>query len=278
MKKLIALALALVMALALTVPALAAEEKPKMKLGTLEMLSRTEDERNSLTDEVENSEDNKFPLMQQNNIQYICYNTLSELLMALDAGYVDVVQADEPMVQYVISRNDAYAEFQAAVEHQIEYSMLFLEEDGLLCDQFSEAIKAMKDDGTLDTLAAEYIDGVIAGEDPEAVAFPTFEGADTVTVAVTGDVPPMDYVDDTGHAAGFNTAVLAEIAQRLELNIELIQVDSSARSLALSSGRADVAFWVQTILTFNKNDVPEGTVASEPYYATELCGLTLAAE
>ena len=139
----------------------------------------------------------------------------------------------------------------------------------------------MEEDGTLDELAAEYIDGVIAGEDPEAVAFPAFEGAETVTVAVTGDLPPMDYVDDAGSAAGFNTAVLAEIGQRLEINIELVQVDSGARTLALASGRADAAFWVKSTAAdpdAEGLDIPEGTVTSESYYTAGQCSLVLAAE
>ena len=277
MKKLIALALALVMALALAVPALAAEKMPEMKIGRLELLSQTEEESEADVEEFKNN-GGEYPLLQEHDVEVIYYHSLSELLMALDAGYIRLAIVDEPTVQYVLSRNDAYAEYHPAEDQTLEYSMLFPEEDAELCDQFSEAIKAMKDDGTLDTLAAEYIDGVIAGEDPEAVAFPAFEGADTVTVAVTGDVPPMDYVDDAGSAAGFNTAVLAEIAQRLQLNIELVQVDSGARTLALSSGRADAVFWVKKHVSSDTSEAPEGTVASEAYYTTELCDLALNAE
>ncbi len=280
MKKIIALTLALVMALALTVPVLAAEEKPVLRVGTLELLARTEEEINADAEEIENS-DGAAPVLQENDIELVYYHSLAELLMALDAGHVDMVQADEPTVKYVLSRNDAYAEQHPTEEWPIEYKMLFLEEDAELCESFSDAIKAMEDDGTLDELAAEYIDGVIAGEDPESVAFPTFDGAETVAVAVTGDVPPMDYTDDTGHAAGFNTAVLAEIAQRLEINIELVQVDSGARTLALSSGRADAAFWVKSTAAdpdAEGLDIPEGTVTSESYYTAGQCSLVLAAE
>ena len=280
MKKLIALVLALVMALALAVPALAAEEKPEMKVGMLELLAQSEQEINDVEDEYSTTDEAEAPL-KENDVSLVYYHSLAELLMALDAGYIDLAQADDPTVRYVLSRNDAYAEEHPEVEHVIAYSMLFLEEDAALCDSFNEAITAMKEDGTLDELAAEYIDGVIAGEDPDPVAFPTFEGAETVTVAVTGDVPPMDYADDTGHAAGFNTAVLAEIAQRLEVNIALVQVDSGARTLALSSGRADAAFWARSAAAdpiIEGLDIPEGTITSEPYYSAVQCSLVLAAE
>ncbi len=278
MKKIIALVLALFMALALAVPALAAGEEPEIRIGMLTNLTLSEEELDETTDRIRTEEPDKFPMLKENGMETVYYHSLSELLMALDAGYIRLAIVDEPTVQYVLSRNDAYAENHPLADQPIEYSMLFLEEDAALCDSFSEAIKAMEDDGTLDELAAEYIDGVIAGEEPEAVAFPAFDGADTVTVAVTGDVPPMDYVDDAGSAAGFNTAVLAEIAQRLELNIELVQVDSGARTLALSSGRADAVFWVKKHISSDKSEAPEGTVASEAYYTTELCDLALSAQ
>lgn len=274
MKKLLALVLALLMALALTVPALAAEEETPIA-GCLAHLGMD-------VEDMQASIDENMPEITDGSVRHIgqraYYNSLSELLMALDAGLVSSVEADEPTVQYVLSQTDAYAERHPEFDIVFEYSMCFLEEDAALCDQFSEAIQAMKEDGTLDELAATYIDGVIAGEEPEAVEFPDFDGADTITVAVTGDLPPMDYVDDAGYAAGFNTAVLAEIAQRLELNIELMQVDSSARALALASGRADVVFWVKSAvgdLAVEGVDIPEGTITSEPYYTASLCALAL---
>ena len=55
----------------------------------------------------------------------------------------------------------------------------------------------------------------------------------------------MDYVAADGTPAGFNTAILAEIGRRLQVNIKLVQVDSATRALALSSGMVDVVFWTK---------------------------------
>jgi hypothetical protein len=66
-----------------------------------------------------------------------------------------------------------------------------------------------------------------------------------VRVAVTGALPPIDYVAADGTPAGFNTAVLAEISSRAGFNIELVQVDSVGRALALSQGDVDVVFWTR---------------------------------
>lgn len=277
MKKLLALALALVMALALAVPALAAEEP--LTVGILSRLGVTEEDVDVQAREVadekaaENYADSTFEMTY--------FDSLTEMTLTLDAGHIDILSADEPTVEYILSRNDAYEAVHPVAEMSLSYSMLFLEENAELRDRFSEAIKAMEDDGTLDALAEKYIDGVIAGEDPGAVEFPDIgeelsDDAETVTVAVTGDLPPMDYVDDTGYAAGFNSAVLAEISQRLGVNIELIQASSGTRAMALSTGRADAAFWVVTNdFSGQANDAPEGTITSEPYYTAPVCHMVL---
>ena len=285
MKKLIALMLALVMALALTAPALAAEEDSPQPpaIGCLAHLGMDADEMAEYIAErmAERMPENTDGSVRRTRTR-VYYNSLSELLMALDAGLISTIEADEPTVQYVLSLSDSYAEHHPMrQDSSFEYSMCFEEDDTELRDQFNEAITAMKDDGTLDALAEKYIDGVIDGEEMGEVEFPSFDGAETVTVAVTGDLPPMDYVDEAGYAAGYNTALLAEISNRLGVNIQLMQVDSSSRALALASGRADVVFWVQSTTgerAIEGLDIPEGTITSEPYYTAGRCSLVLSGE
>ena len=123
---------------------------------------------------------------------------------------------------------------------------MMLEENSELRDQFDQAIDEMKADGTLDELIQTYITDTAESGEPEAIAFEQFEG-DPIKVAVTGSLPPMDYVAADGTPAGFNTAVLAEIGKRLEKNIELVQVDSVGRALALAQGNVDVVFWTRGV-------------------------------
>ena len=146
------------------------------------------------------------------------------------------------------------------------FSFLMKEENRELANRFNEAIRAMKEDGTMDRLAAEYIDGVKAG-DPAGIPIPQIDGAETISVAVTGDLPPMDYISADGKPAGFNTAVLAEISRRIGMNINIIDVDSAARSLALESGLADVVFWTRTVLIMKPFS---GRPANDPPYMKDL--------
>ena len=128
----------------------------------------------------------------------------------------------------------------------------------------------MTADGTLSKLAKQYISDLKDGKEPLAVQINKIEGAETIKVAVTGDLPPFDMILADGTPAGFSTAVLSDISRRIGKNIELISIDSGARASILSSKGADVVFWEAVpkdshLLPANI-DIPEGIDISEPYY------------
>lgn len=151
----------------------------------------------------------------------------------------------------------------------IIHSVLSCDSDGI-CDSVSGAIKTMREDGTLDALKKQYIDDVIAGEEPETVTPERFDGAQTLKVAVTGDRPPMDYFSEAGEPIGFNTALVAEVCKRLGMNVEFISIDTGARAMALTSGLSDAVFWMEAGDYGNwemadVEDQPESTVVTMPY-------------
>ncbi len=187
------------------------------------------------------------------------YDTLSAMLMGLQAGEVNAIQVPYYTGKYLCSANNI---LMMRVEYHPEkateitdwalswfgsgYSFMMKEENTALRDAFDAQITAMKEDGTLQKLIDEYITKASEGGEPVAIAFEKYEG-DPIRIAVTGSLPPMDYVAADGTFAGFNTAVLAEIGKRLQKNIELVQVDSVGRALSLSEGTVDVVFWTRSL-------------------------------
>ncbi len=185
------------------------------------------------------------------------YDSLNAMLMGLQAGEVNAIKVPYYTGKYLCSAND---NLMMRVEYHPEkateitdwalsllsdgYSFMMKEENTALRDAFDAQISAMKEDGTLQKLIDEHIIKASEGGEPVAIAFEKFDG-DPIRIAVTGSLPPMDYVAADGTFAGFNTAVLSEIGKRLQKNIELVQVDSVGRALALSEGTVDVVFWTR---------------------------------
>lgn len=195
----------------------------------------------------------------ENKIIY--YDTLDALLMALNAGDIENIEIYQSVARYLCATNEnlllgpgfdtdkTTETFANLVQNGIfgnDLSFLMMEDNTTLRDEFNSAISDMKADGTLDRLVKEQIDDLIDGEEIQSIELPHFDGAETIKVAVTGALPPMDYVAADGTPAGFNTAVLAEIGKRTGKNIEIVVVDSIGRATALASGAVDAVFWTRT--------------------------------
>ena len=278
MKKLISMTIACIMALAFfAIPVMAgdAEDVPVRKVGVLSMLTFSEEDMadvitaRTIANQQIGDEGNAGSAMADYVPTYevIYFDTLDAMLMALNVGDINTIQIYQSVAQYLCANNDDLMllySFDPDADRDLfetimfdglnsnDFAFLMLEDNTDLCEEFNAAIADMKADGTLDRLAREQITDLIEGGEIVPVTLPQYEDAEIVRIAVTGTLPPMDYVAPDGTPAGFNTAVLAEIGNRIGKNIELVVVDSVGRAAALASGNVDAVFWARTSSDSNK--------------------------
>ena len=246
-----------------------------IKLGMITHLNATEARMDEILKMVE--EESKVPV---SNYTVTYYDNLKLMQMGIESGGVDQISVYKSVGNYVVANNDKYEVVSDLTLKTLSDNFCFAvrKEDTALKADLDKVINEMKADGSLDKLAKEYVTDIEKGKEPPAVEIPMTDGAQIIKVGVTGDLPPLDYVSADGKAAGFNTALLAEIAKRSGKNIEVIDIDSGARAAALSSGQIDVVFWV-VVPTTNKVptdiDKPEGVELSEPYFKDDVEHLKL---
>ena len=192
------------------------------------------------------------------------FGSLTEMLLALDAGLIDGACMPEFTGKYLLARNEELQAGMFEFSNVKENYYLGFYNNSALRDQVNEALSAMKADGTLYALQEAYLTDLAV--DPSPVTFETFDGAQTIRVAVTGDLPPIDYTAPDGSPAGFNTALLSELGKRMKVNIEILNIESSARTLSLTSGVADVIFWYLYGENYVVTDREDGIQLSDPYY------------
>lgn len=340
LKKTISVAVALIMGVSLFAVPVMAEEESVVNEGVLTMLNMSEDDMsNYITAQgiatvqlvKEGFEDifmsapadgTSEPMKVVPKVTY--YDTLDAMLMALNAGDIDDMYVYKSTADYIYTpdlvyvwehddnkEENAFAEIMYEGLLSSDFSFMMLEDNEVLRDEFNTAIASMKEDGTLDALIEEHINKAVADKSATpAVELPVFEDADTIKIAVTGSLPPLDYVAPDGTPAGFSTAVLAEIGNRLGKNIEIVVVDSVGRAAALASGVADAVFWTRSNSAANRladgsetgnpkaemsedelkalekikehfqfsssgtMDMPEGTIITEPYFSDNITALT----
>lgn len=239
-----------------------------IKIGIISKLNASEEAANNYFKKIEKSGEN--PEINLSH-KYIYYDNLNNLMMALDSGNIDEMstykcvalytQAQNPDIKILDDHFNLYDSFCCAV----------LKENQKLLLEIDMAIQEMKDDGTLDKIAQEYISDFKT--EPPAVAIKNIAGAETIKFGITGDLPPLDLILADDRPAGFNTAVLSEISRRMNKNIELVKIDSHARAAALIMRNVDAIFWVsvsESSLLPENIDTPQELAVSIPYYTDKI--------
>ncbi len=250
------------------------ENKPvddagKVKLGMIMRLNASEESFGEFMQKIEETLSVKI-----SSHKPVFFDNLNAMQMALQSKQIDEISTYRSVARYMLAKDP---HFVVLKDHSLEFIDSFCfalrDDETELCDSLNEVIKEMQMDGTLDRLTKEYITNINTENEPPVVELPHFDSAQTIKVAVTGDLPPLDYVSTDGKPAGFNTAVLAEIGNRMLKNIELVQVDSGARAAVLTSKQVDVVFWaivpVSEIIP-QDSDKPDGVILTDPYYKDKI--------
>ena len=259
MKRILAVLLAGLMLLSLTA---CGGKDEVMKRGVLE---------GSGMDSIHSEEHSAHINVPNTTIEMVNYSNLSSALMDLESGKIIGLGIEGCVADYIVARNENVVAFNyGKTEAMTNFSMMTMDSNKEVYDILNNAIKDMKADGTLDSLISNELKAYIES-DPEAKDLPKFDGARTIKIGVTGDVPPMDYVAANGKAAGFNIALLTEIANRAQVNIELVQIDSAARATALSTEKVDAVFWAKSVSCDSCDNAVfaeeiEGTLVTETYF------------
>ena len=241
----------------------------EFKIGMLRHMNADEGNFNDLLKEISKTFDFKMSAYDP-----IFFNSLKEMQSGLDSGMINSFITYKNVANYIVAQNPS---FEIVDSENFDFTEIFCfalrESDKDLFRMVDKAVVEMDDDGTLKELVKNYITDVKDEKNVSAVEIQNIAGASTIKVAVTGDLPPIDLIDEEGKATGFNTAILAEISKRIGRNIELVHINSGERAAALTSGRVDIVFWailpVVEIISPD-SDKPENVEVTTPYYRNKV--------
>lgn len=214
--------------------------------------------------------------VEDRNIKRISVQSLASLISGMESGSIDYGQLPSPVANFITKKYNMTIHKTYTDSQTFSFGVPPRNKD--LVEELDHAIKGLESDGVLDRLRKQYIediDNIIDGL--ESAEFETFEGAPTITFAVTGDLPPIDYLDDDKNPIGFSTALLSELGKRLKKNIKIIVCDSASRPAVLISRKADVLFWVSNISNEDMHPesfVMEGITLTEPYCEYTISDIT----
>ena len=256
----------------------AASEQKVNKAGALMPIGLDEEGYKRWTENIAKNEGQPAGYTAPNTV--IFFDNMNSMIMALKSKQIDRFAAPSRVGAYIVARNDDFQLINNNLKPILGYSIAMQEKDKAQVEEINAAIKAMKDDGTLNNLIKENITD-LGGADPVAKPIPMIDGAATIKVAVTGDMPALDCILADGKPAGFNVAFLSELSKRINKNFELVSIEAGARGAALSSGQVDMLFWVLGVYDQDGNALPypldnmKGVAISDPYMMDSRVGVAL---
>ncbi len=187
------------------------------------------------------------------------FDTSSSAVAALKSGQVDAVMLPDFSAEFFEKQNsDLLAIFPPITETKNTVHFSYLGDKAEFGAALDAAIDELTADGTLDALKKKYTTDL---KDPSSIAgaeIPKIDGAATIIVGVSGDIPPIDYIAANGKSVGYSIEVLTLLSKKLNVNFEIKQISNEAKFTALVSGKVDLIFFQ----VLNKNLDSENTIKS----------------
>ena len=180
----------------------------------------------------------EYFVAENQGTEVIRYNKGADAVQALKQQKIDAVLIDEqPALAFVEKNNElTIADEEFAME---EYAIGIAKENTELLYQINDALEAIKVNGTMDEIVANYI-GDEKGEHPYESPEGLTLGNGTLTMATNVAFPPYEYYEDKT-AVGIDIDMMQAIADYLNMDLVVSDMEFDSVIMAVQSGKADVA-------------------------------------
>ena len=207
-------------------------------------------------------------------------DTMAKALMEVKSGTADMAIVDYVMSIGSIGEGTDYADLKVVEDASFapeKYGIAFRKGSDTV-NYVNKAIKELKADGTLNTIATKYKlqDLILADDDYEEIKatesdWEYIRNKGTLVVGITY-FAPMNYKDDNGELIGFETEFAKAVAEKLGLKVVFQEIDWNAKETELASKNID-CIWNGMTITEER---AENMQISIPYMENKQVGVVKA--
>jgi polar amino acid transport system substrate-binding protein len=165
------------------------------------------------------------------------YERADQAILDLKSGRIDVVIMDYYAAAAFVQ--------QGGVELVLEQNLLG-ESQAIAIPEGADELKAVLDEVIQGLIDEGFVEGLIqeylVSEDEAAIEDPVWSAIQDKGVLVVGtsaDYPPFEFIDEDNEYAGFDIALMNEVADRLGLEIEWQDISFDGLIAALKAGQID---------------------------------------
>ena len=180
------------------------------------------------------------------------YNKGNDAVLALKQGKVDCVVIDSEPAKKFVEKNDDLDIIEDVFDKE-EYAICLSKDNADLTKEFNEALKELKDEGTLDSIRDNYI-GDDAGKTPYESPEDVDRSNGTLVMATNAEFPPYESKEND-KVVGIDADMMQAVCDKLgyELKIDDMAFDSIIS--AVQSGKADVGVAGMTVTPDREKNV-----------------------
>ncbi|MBQ8922204.1 MAG: transporter substrate-binding domain-containing protein [Oscillospiraceae bacterium] len=165
------------------------------------------------------------------------YNKAADAVQALKQGKIDAVIVDlETAKSFVEKNNDIRILDEEFMDE--EYAIAVQLDNTALRDELNEALKALTEDGTLDSIKANY-EGDEQGEHPYEVKTNASRDKGTLIMATNAEFPPYESYSG-GSIVGFDVDMMNAVCDYLGYTLKIEDMPFDSVLPAVQSGKAQV--------------------------------------
>lgn len=203
----------------------------------------------------------KFP-----NAKFKYFNSVLDCALAVQTGKADAAAYDEPILRNLAAKNKGLTVLPDMITKD-NYGFAVPLNKPELKKAMDQVIKDLKKDGTYDAMMKRWLPKSGA---PAAMPLISSNGSKGVlrlgTAAVT---EPFSFMDGSQKIVGFDIELASYIARKLDMKLEVVNMDFGALIPALVSGKVDIIAACITI----SDERAKKVLFSEPYYVGGIAAL-----
>lgn len=207
------------------------------------------------------------------DVTFSYFNTYSDMVAALKAGKIAAFACDEPVLKDIMAQDSRVAMLPEYLD-TFEYGFIFGKDEGgeALCDQMSEFIRGIKEDGTLSQLTDQWLGGHMDAAEMSDIRALSGENG-TLTLALDALNPPFEYMRGDAFA-GFEVELAIRFCEQYGYALDIRNMDFDAILTSVQTGKADFGASTISITEERKQNV----AFCEPYYSGGTVMVVLKAE
>ena len=180
------------------------------------------------------------------------YNKGNDAVSSLKNGKIDCVVIDEEPAKAFIKKNSdlSILEEEFAIE---DYAICVSKDKPELRDSINQALRELKEDGTLQKIIDNYINDNDEGFHYQSPDGLTYENG-TLVMATNAAFPPYEYYKDN-KITGIDADMATAVADKLNMKLEIQDMEFDSIIAAIQSGKADFGAAGMTVDETRKKSV-----------------------